>query len=196
VHFFLSGFLLYHGLDPAGIELRFMKAEELAGALISEEADAISMRDPILEDARRGIGRGKWIEMSVPGLYTKTYNLVGRAEFPKKYPGMVEKILKVLIEASEYIEQRPRQARKLMASRLGLSRQQLERLWPSLQFRVSLSQGLLVTLKEEAAWAATSGGLEKAPPGNMPDFLSLLDIGPLSRVAPDAVGLIGLEPEK
>ncbi len=196
VHFFLSSFLLYHGLDPKGIDLHFMKAEELAPALVSGEVDAISMRDPILEEAKWGLGEGRWVEMKVPGLYTKTYNLLGRVDFLQKHPGTMERILQALMEAEEYLEQHPEQARKLIAARLGLTETRLEQLWSGLQFRVSLSQGLLATLQEEAAWAVASGAVDAAKATAMPDFLVLLELRPLSSVAPDTVGLIGLEPGK
>ena len=196
VHFFLTSFLLYHGLDPQGVTIRFMKAEALAPALARGKVDAISMRDPILEEAQQAIGEGGWVEMSAPGLYTKTYNLLGRAEFVHKYPGAMERILQALIQAEEYLERHPAQARKLIAARIGLSESRLERLWPNLHFRVSLSQGLLVTLQEEAVWALAAGAVGNERAATIPDFLVLLDLNPLSRVAPDSVGIIGLEPGK
>ena len=196
VHFFLTSFLLYHGLDPQGVTIRFMKAEALAPALARGKVDAISMRDPILEEAQQAIGEGGWVEMSAPGLYTKTYNLLGRAEFVHKYPGAMERILQALIQAEEYLERHPAQARKLIAARIGLSESRLERLWPNLHFRVSLSQGLLVTLQEEAVWALAAGAVGNGGTATIPDFLVLLDLNPLSRVAPDSVGIIGLEPGK
>lgn len=196
VHFFLTSFLLYHGLDLEEVTVRFMKAEALAPALARGEVDAISMRDPILEEAKQAIGEGGWVEMSVPGLYTKTYNLLGRAEFVHKYPGAMERILQALIQAGEYLERHPVQARKLIAARIGLSESRLEQLWPSLHFRVSLSQGLLVTLQEEAVWALAVDAAGNGESATIPDFLLLLDLDPLSRVAPDSVGIIGLEPGK
>lgn len=194
VHFFLSSFLLKHHINSGDIKIQFMKAEELPAALASGDIDAISMRDPILSQTRKLTGENKVVEFSEPGLYTKTYNLVGSKNFTEKYPGVMQKILSALNEAAVYVDAHPQQAIDLATTRLLLSRKRIMALWPGIRLSVTLDQGLLTALQEEAQWAVSSGLIKENEfvNGKMPDLLKRLNPLPLSKAVPHAVGLIGI----
>ncbi len=193
VHFFLSSFLLYQGVNPGQVSLAFMKAEELPTALASGEVDAISMREPFLSRAKKLVDERKLIEFGVPGLYTKTYNIAGPGDFVVTHPGVMERFLAALNDASRFAETHPDEAIAIIAARLGVRPEALARLWPDLRLRVTLNQGLLTTLREEAHWALSEGIVVPGSRG-IPDFLALLDPTPLEQALPHAVGLIGIEP--
>ena len=194
VHFFLSSFLLKHQINSSDISIRYMKAEELPAAFSNGHVDAISMRDPILARAKEKTGENKVIEFSEPGLYTKTYNLVGSDNFTRKYPGVMQKILSALNETAEFIGSNPRQAIDLAARKLQLSDERMMEIWPGIRISVTLDQGLLSTLQEEARWAVSTGMIKNTEliNGQIPDFLTRLNPQPLSIAVPNAVGLIGV----
>ncbi len=193
VHFFLSGFLLYRDLNPDGVKRRFMKAEALPQALASGEVDAIAMREPFLSRATQRLKRRQWIEFGAPGLYTKTHNIVASKDFVIEHPGAMEGILSALSEASHFAERHPDRAIAIVAARLGIQPAVLERLWPDLRLRVTLNQGLLTSLREEARWALDEA-IVTLESNEIPDFLAYLEPGPLEHTLPYAVGLIGIEP--
>ncbi len=197
VHFFLSSFLLFQHIAPDGVNIEFMKAEQLPLALARGEIDAISMREPFLSQARKAIGAERVIEFSVPGLYTKTYNLVGSSRFVTQWPGVMEKLLAALDKGAEYANRHPGEAIRIIARKLQLPIERLAEEWPDLHLAVALNQTLLTTLQEEARWALSSGLVgDPGTTGNrIPDFLTRLDPQPLARAVPGAVGLIGIEPK-
>ncbi len=186
VHFFLDSFLLYHGLNGR-VQVRFLKAEALPGALVAGTVDAIAMRDPYLSEARESLAENQVIEFAEPGLYTKTYNLVGRADFLLRHPGAMEKLLRALAEGAGYARRDPEGAITIVARRLAVPRARIAALWPDIRLDITLNQGLLTTLQEEARWAIRQG-LAEPPPPPLPERL---DMAPLSRAVPHAVGLIG-----
>ena len=198
VHFFLSSFLLYYQLNEEDlVQIRFMPAVELVGALKSGEIDAFSLREPFTSQARREIGEDKLINFHVPGLYTKTYNLVGNKEFTLKYPGVMPKILLALHKAAIYSENHPKEFKDILFRRLQIPKVQIDAMLPDVRLGVTLNQGVLTTLHEEAAWAVSSGQVDPASMenGKVLDFLSRLDTQPLQEALPDALGLIGINHE-
>ncbi len=194
VHFFLSSFLLKHHIISSDITIRYLKAEELPAALASGDVDAISMRDPVLAQAKQKTGENKVVEFSEPGLYTKTYNLVGSDNFTRKYPGVMQKILSAMNETAEFMSSNPGQAIDLAARKLQLSDERMMDIWPGIRISVTLDQGLLSTLQEEARWAVSTGLIKNTEilNGQIPDFLTRLNPQPLSKAVPNAVGLIGV----
>lgn len=192
VHFFLSSFLLLHHSDINAVTIQFFKAEKLASRLASGDVDAISMRDPILADAVAMIGSEKLVEFSEPGLYTKTYNLVGRQTFTSSYPGVMEKILLALSKGAKYVDENPQPAKQMTAESLHIDRQRVEELWPGMRQNISLQQSLLTSIEEEANWFYSSGQVKtQGNPVPVPDFWNRIDPAPLSRVVPGSVGLAG-----
>lgn len=197
VHFFLTSFLLYHQLELVADNTRFMKAEDLPDALASGDIDAFSMRDPFVSQARKMIDSDKLVEFSVPGLYTRTYNIVGSNEFINKHPGTMEKILYALNEGANYIDSHPQNAMDIVSQRYQIPLDRVTALWADMRLSVTLNQGLLTTLQEEAQWAVSAGLIKqsKLKDGQIPDFLTRLDPAPLAKAIPHAVGLIGINPQ-
>ena len=195
IHFFLTSFLLFHHINPNHADLRFMRIEELSTSLVQGKIDAISIREPFLSQAKEALGAGKYIEFSVEGLYTKTYNLVGYKNFVSKYPGAMEKILSALNKAADYADQHPQKALKIVAKRLVITLEDAAILWEDLRLRVSLNQGLVSIIEEQALWAVEAGIVKKNDllNGKMPDLLKHIDAQPLSTAVPHAVSLVGLK---
>ena len=195
VHYFLTSFLLYHQLDTTDTRIQFLKADELHLALANGDVDAISMREPYLSKARAMIEPDKLVEFGVPGLYTKTYILVGNKDFTEKYPGALQGILSALNKAAEYADKHPQKAIGIIARRLHLSRDKVVALWPKVRLSISLNQSILSTLQEEAKWVLSSGQLgDNTSAGqHIPDFLQYIDPTPLQQAIPYAVGLIGIQ---
>ena len=69
---------------------------------------------------------------------------------------------------------------------LGVDQGFVDYMWPQLQYRLSLDQGLLRTLESEARWALRERHVAGA---RMPNFLGVLHAAPLLRVKPDSTGI-------
>ncbi len=193
VHFFLSSFLLDQGIPESEVTIRFLPVESLADALVSGEVDAISMRDPVLERAEARLGALS-LRLCRPGLYTKTYHLVGTDTFTRSHPGTMERLLRALERAARMAREEPGRARRLLSARLEIPPERLHQLWRRVEYRLGLSQALLVSLQEELRWAVEAGLLPSRTlePDRLPDFLTLFQPAPLQAVLPGSVGVIGV----
>ncbi len=184
VHFFLHLYLLQHYISEDDLKVLFMKAEDLPVALANGTIDAMSLREPFITKASKLLN-GEIQVFSEPALYRKTYNLVSRNAYIQQHPDIIEKLLKALLKAEYFIEANPEQARQVMARLLKTDKNSVDRLWNNFVLKVVLEQDFLLQLQLQEQW------LKQISVGNdepLPLFESL-SLGPLSRVAPERVGL-------
>ncbi len=186
VHYFLHLFLLRHGMSEADVELSFLPAEELTAALAEGTIDAISMRDPFVSEAQQRLGDTA-IVFAQPGLYVKCFNLVAAETIAESNPRAIQSVLRALVRAEEFARKDPDAAINAIAGRLAIEKSALAEVWPEMDLRVSLGQGLLSALEDEARWATRSGFVEAK---EVPNFLDFIDPEPLKKERPAAVTLV------
>ena len=185
VHFFLHRFLAKHELSESEVKLLFMRAEELPVALAGGEIDAFSMREPYVTTARELLG-GRAEVFAAPGLYHQLEVLVASAKLVRNHPQRLPKLLRALVQAERYAARHPAEAIAITAAYLGVPKQKIEALWPTIKLRVTLDQPLLSLLESEARWAMESGVVETR---EMPKFRERLYRQALGEVDPTRVRL-------
>ncbi len=186
VHYFLSLFLLRHGMSEADVELSFLKAEELPDALSQGAIDAFSMREPFVGKAEQLLGE-EAVVFAEPALYVKTYNLVVRDDIVANRPETLWALLRALLRAEQFARAHPNDAIEAVAGRLAMDPAILAEVWPELELRISLGQGLLSALEDQARWALSRGLIEAE---QAPNYLEFVDSEPLTKVKSAAVTLI------
>ena len=186
VHYFLYLFLLRHGMSEADVDLSFLTAEELPDALGRGTIDAFSMREPFVGKAQALVGEDA-VVFAEPGLYVKTFNLVVREDLVASRPEMLRALLRALLRAETFARRHPADAIEALADWMGTDRAIVGQVWPELELRVSLGQGLLGVLEDQARWAMQRGFIEAE---RAPNYLDFVDPEPLAAVKPGAVTLI------
>lgn len=185
VHFFWHLYSLDHGIhDPEA--LRFMAAEDLPQALASGTIDAFAMREPYVSEARGLLGENALI-LSAPGLYRQRELLLARTAVAHKRPAALRRFVRALLAAEDFCAADPAAARALVARELSVPVAQIATLWPAIRVRLRLDQSLLVLLEDQARWYMSAG---LAPQQRLPNYLVMVDPGPLLDVAPTSVALI------
>jgi ABC-type nitrate/sulfonate/bicarbonate transport system substrate-binding protein len=187
VHFFLSMFLLKHGIADSDVELVFMKAVELPQALADGRIDAFSMRNPFIRDAKELIA-DQALEMFDPNVYRQTFNLVTWKERLRTDSATVERLLAALVEAENLLIRDEELARSALVAHLGVAREAEVRAdWGKYTFSLTLDQSLFVTLEDQARWA-----LARNPElgDEIPNYLGFVDTRPMAAVKPEAVSVI------
>ncbi|HKX95964.1 MAG TPA: ABC transporter substrate-binding protein [Methylibium sp.] len=183
-HYFLDAFLLFHDIDPHGIELVAMPPEQLATALQRREVDAIAIWEPYGWLAQRALGADALV-LPNPRIYTETFNLVVDARTLAARQEELVKLLRALERAQRHIREQPRQAQAVMKARLKIDQGFVEATWADLDFRLALDQSLISMLEGEARWALREGHV---PAGRkVPNYLHYIEPGPLRRAVPGAV---------
>lgn len=186
MHFFLRTVLVRDGLSEKDVTLVFKYIEELPPALASGAVDAISIRKPHTDAAERLLGVNA-VVFSLPGLYTKTLNVVASVNFIKEKPWAVKRIIMGLLKAEEFVKKNPEQAIQIVSARLGISKAELSDIWPELNLRVSLDQQLLPSLEEQARWAIKNRLTDKK---QVPNYLNFIYSDALKEIKPEAVTII------
>jgi len=186
VHFFLHNFLGKYGLTERDVKLSFMKAEELAPALVAGTIDAFSMREPYVSEARRGLG-DRAVVFAGPGLYRRTDSMVTTSGFLAARPQVAERLIAGLLQAEEMVAANPRRAAEVVAARLGLTPSEAAAVMHGLDLRVRLDQSLLQSLEDIARWAMHEKMTRQT---TMPNYLPMLYLTGLEAQRPEAVTII------
>ncbi|NLX94653.1 MAG: ABC transporter substrate-binding protein [Rhodopirellula sp.] len=187
VHYFLSLFLLRHGMSANDVDVSFLAAESLPEALADGRIDAFAMREPFASQAIKLLGADNVVLFREPGLYLKTYNLVTIQSVLDDKPAAVAAMLRAILRAEEYAGEYPQRVIDFLAARLGMERSAVSGLWEALDLRVSLGQELLTSLEDEARWAVRSGYVQADA---IPNYLDVLELEPLESLQPTAVTVV------
>lgn len=156
VHYFLHLFMQENDLLHDGVELSFMKAEQLPVALARGDIDAFSMREPYISRARELLG-DKTVVFSEPGLYQQVEIIVVRQSFMKANPEITRRYLMALLQAEAFAVSRPHDAMRITAEYLETDVNMIAAVWPTFQLRIKLDQSLLSLLESEARWMIDEG---------------------------------------
>ncbi|MFK5969211.1 MAG: NrtA/SsuA/CpmA family ABC transporter substrate-binding protein [Candidatus Marithrix sp.] len=186
VHFFLARFLTNNFLKSEDVNIVYMKAVELPAALIQGKIDAFSMREPFIQQAKDSLG-DKAIELAEPGIYTKTFNLVGYKDFIETDSNNLKNILLALHKTTKFIETNRDESIAIIAQKRSMTVPQVSALWDNFIFDLSLSQSLLTTLEAEARWAITQKFVTNV---EYPNYLELIYAQSLTVIKPEAIGII------
>lgn len=185
--YFLDAKLGLEGISRKDVTIIGMDAERIPDALARGEIDAASLFDPYVILAEKKLGdRGK--SFYDKNIYTWTFNVVAKQEFIRKNPGKVEKVLRALVKAEDFVERNPAQAQKSVADFTGLDLAVVKDAWKGADFSVKLDQSLLLALESESEWAirnGLTGGNKK-----IPNYLDYIYLDGLSDVKPEGINLL------
>lgn len=185
-HFFSHLFLISNGLPATDVRLSFKKPEELISGLMRGEFDAFSFREPSISEAKKILG-DKAVVFTQIGLNHQTFNLVALKGFIKDKPETIKRVLRALVQAEEFSKKYPDKARKIISRYMGISETEMAVVWSDVTLRVSLDQGLLLSLEDEARWVINSKLTEKT---KAPNYLDFIYFDGLDAVKSEAVTII------
>lgn len=185
-HFFLHSFLLENGISTEDIKLSFKDADELPRALESGEIDAFATIEPVLSETKRSLGSNA-VVLGDSQIYQRTFHLVTLEDSVERDPLLIQRVIRALIRAEDFVEEHPDQAVKVIADELDIDEADLRSQWPDLLFRVSLEQSSLIQLEDQARWAIESGLTDAT---TVPNYLEYIDANALEAVDPTRVNII------
>jgi sulfonate transport system substrate-binding protein len=115
------------------------------------------------------------------------FSLSAQREYAARNPEIVKKLLRALVKAETFAAQQPDLAMGLTADFLKFDRKQLEEIWSSFDFRVTLGQDLVLTLENESRWAIKN---RLTPATAVPNYLEYIAWDGLLAVKPGAVTIL------
>ena len=185
-HFFLITFFALHGLTLSEVEIVDLKPKEMVQAIVNGEVDAIFTWEPNILNCQEVLGDKAIILPSKVG-YLATFSLVAKKDFIANNPELIVRILKALAKAEEFIKDNRQESISIVASCLKTDKESVDKLWDGYQFRLSLSQPLLVTMEDQARWAIKNNLTDAT---EVPNYLDYIYLDALGEVKPEAIGII------
>lgn len=185
--FFLSIFLTTAYINPEEVQRVEMRTDDVVDALAGGEVDAVCTWAPFTTMALDGLG-ANGVVLDKPDLYRMSWNLVAGREFILREPEVIERFLRVVIKANEFISRQPDRALTITARAVGLDLPALEKEWADYDLTAVLDQSLILYLEDQGRWMAAQSGVVDA----LPNVLEHIYAGGLNAVQPEAVRIVGL----
>ncbi len=183
--YFLDSWLLDHDIALAAVTIAPLPPDRLAGALQTNEVDAIAIWEPIASNAAALLGLDARV-LPNSRVYAQRFSLIAsRAALIRRDADLV-RLLRALAGAERFIADDPVEARRLLATRLPGAAAP-ERISEH-DFRLVLEQALIGTMDAQARWALRQG-LTTADLSRV-NLLHAIEPGPLQKASPGAVGLV------
>lgn len=182
-HYFTEAFLNYHGIDVRDVTMVALDARRAVDQLVAGEVDAAGLFHPQAPLAQQRLGE-QGLTFPIPPIYTVTVNLLTR---PGTSDDMLERVLRALLQAEDYLKAEPARARDDLARQLGIATPMIDAMLREFEFRVGLNQSLLVSLESQARWSKRSTLVDNRA---TVDYFERMRPAPLRRIDPRRVTLI------
>ena len=184
--YFLWAFLIRNRLPLDSIALVDLPPDRIVAALADGSVDAVATWQPISFQAQAALGKNA-LSFTEPDAYRTAMVAFGRSEFLNGHPGAIEKLVRAMLKAEQFMRTRPEEALNLTAGWLKIEVDTLRPTWKQFDFGVNLPQSQLTSLEDEARWAMGRGYVAKRP---IPNFLPHLYLDALLAVQPERVTVL------
>lgn len=172
------------GLTANDVTLVNLRPQEMLPALSAGSIDAMNSWEPHISNGKKALGTSV-AEIDTKGIYSETFNIVVMRPFLEKNGPLVEKFLAAMLEAEKWMKANPQEAITTVAQVVGMKRDELADIWNDYVYRVVIDDKQLDVLKAHAAWRLATGN--HPPEATMPDFLKVIEPGPLRKLDPSRV---------
>ena len=184
--FFLGRYLTINGLSLNSVETVDLKPADIAASLVSGEIDAGLTWEPFVHRAQSALGDNVLELPDQEGLFYY-FMLVSSADWIHDNLDRAKAIMRALVRAEQLVIEQDSHVKKLIRDRFGFDEAYVDHLWPLHNLRVSLPQDLLFLMEEQAEWRIRSGLTDRE---SVPNYLDLIDGGPIRATKPSAVGIV------
>ena len=186
--FYLGRFLDLNGLSIQEVTIVDLKTPaEWVDAVANGSIDAVATAQPTAEVAKDELGDNAvfWSIQSSQPLYAQA---IATDEWIMSHPEIVNRFLKSLFQAEDFIINHPADAKAIVKNQLNLTDAYIGKVWSQNQFSLSLDQSLLLTMQDEAIWLISNHLTNTT---TVPNFITYVYEDGLKSVKPGAVNIIG-----
>jgi NitT/TauT family transport system substrate-binding protein len=184
--FYLGRCLTLHGLGPTDVKILAVRPDRSVDALAAGDADAVVTWHPHLDRIMDRYGGGV-IVWPIQSNQLTYWNILGRADWMEAHRETIDRFLRSISQAEEYVSLHPEEAKALVKKRLGYNDAYIEKVWGDNLFSLSLDHSLVAAMEDEARWMiANKLTTEK----QVPDFLDYIYLDGLKAIKPEAVSII------
>ncbi|MBI1999407.1 MAG: ABC transporter substrate-binding protein [Parcubacteria group bacterium] len=184
--FVLDTFLLYHDVASERVELINIAPNRMVDALADGAVDAIVSWEPYTIFAEQKL-RENALVFGTKDIHRSFFQLVADAEYIRSHADTVERFVRALARAEQFIRENPKEAWEIVSDMSKIDNAFLAERYARYTFSLNLSQPMLIDLERHARWLTKKTG---ASPPQLNSVFGLIHWEALERVRPDAVTLI------
>ena len=184
--FFLGTFLAFNNLSLKDVTIINIKPLDLIGAMASGTIDATLIWPPHSYNIKKELGANaiSWPGQSGQDTY---FVLIGTETLVKTRPQTVERMLRALVKAEEFVKSNLQEAQNIVMSQTNTDDSYMKSEWPLNNFSVSLEQAMLLTMEDEARFAIANKLTDKTV---VPNHLTFIYFDALEKVKPQAITIV------
>jgi NitT/TauT family transport system substrate-binding protein len=184
--FFLDRLLAMEGIPSQDVKIFNLSPSQQVEAITRGELDAVVIWQPFNRQILQALGTNAVI-FSAQSKQDFYWLLISKNKLIHEQPEVVRRFLSALLMAENFVKGNETESKKIAMRRLGFDMPYLESIWKNNKFNVSLPQGLLLTMEDQARWLISSGLTKKT---EIPDFLDFVYMQGLETLKPEAVSII------
>jgi len=184
--FYLSRFLDLNGVNRTQVSLVNVSPSQTVDFLVNGTGDAVVAWQPWVGSIQTKMGDHivMWDAHSGQFAYDCA---ISTNNWISNNPDVVQRLVKSLVQAEEYIINYPSDAQLIIQNRLNYTAAFVNTVWTQYRFSVSLDQSFVVAMQDESRWLIENK-LTNATA--VPNFLNYIYSEALESVRPQSVSLI------
>lgn len=186
LEFYLGRFLELHGMNLQDVTIvNTETTSQTTDAIVNGQVDAVVAFQPYVHSIQAQLG-DKATTWPVQNNQLVYGVLASDSNWLTKNSGTMQRFLKSLAEAENYLAAHPNEAKAIVQKRLTLDSSYIASVWPQHQFSLSLDPSLISAMNDEAHWMISNSlTTEKT----VPDFFNYIYLDGLKAVKPEAVSI-------
>jgi NitT/TauT family transport system substrate-binding protein len=184
--FFLDTLLTASEVPRATVLVHDYRADKLGPALRDGSVDAVTVWQPELTRLQQEMGDSV-VTLSDDTMFVSRLLLVGEPDFVQSNQRAIRQLLSALGDAMDFIHAQPEQAERMLGRTINMAPGLLAPSFKPMDYYLSLDDSVLRTLSEQTRWAMRQ---QMVPQGPVPDYLNMIDPGPLREARPGAVKFV------
>lgn len=150
--FYLSTLLSLNGMTSQDITTVNVKnAPGAVSAIVNGDVDAVIVGQPYADSTETQLGTNAFLQ-SAQNYQPLNVLAASTKEWASSHPDTVNKFLKSLFQAEQFLSNNPDKAKNIVQQNLGLDDTTMESSWSQIQFALSLNESLIAAMEGEARW--------------------------------------------
>lgn len=184
--FFLQRFLLLSEVSRTEVTIVPITYPTAMEAIMSGAVDAVIINDPSAYNISKALGTNG---VSWPAQYGRPviFIAVSNDTFIHSHPQVIERFLRALVRAQDFIKSNPDQAKQIVREHFGFTQKYIDKVWGDNTFSVQIDQSILPVMEAEAQWLQSNKAVGST---TIPNYLERIYLDGVSAIAPKGVNVI------
>jgi len=183
--YFMAQFLKANGLAKDDLQIITMQPPEMINALVRGDIDGFFAWEPHIYYAEQTL-KDTAIVFDSGNLYNGFHTIIMRQDFVESNPIIVEKFLKGILKAEDFIKNNREESVKIVSKHLDMKEEVVNQLFDEYDFKLELNAQLADAMSKEADWAIENKISNNTKPVNFFDYIYT---NALKSIKPDSVSI-------